>query len=90
MEPLPLPTSSSLMNAITLAIISFPWRPSLSLSSLYKLESDLSLQAITSSLLLPLTPRRRTSVRRSSIAGVDDSTAPGTPARVQQHLRSPL
>jgi hypothetical protein len=40
-------------------------RPSLSLSSLYKLEPDLSLQAIPSSLLFPLTPRRRTTVRRS-------------------------
>jgi hypothetical protein len=38
MEPLPLPTSSSLMNAITPTTISSPWRPSLSLSSLYKLE----------------------------------------------------
>jgi hypothetical protein len=38
MEPLPLPTSSSLMNAITPATISSPWHPSLSLSSLYKLE----------------------------------------------------
>jgi hypothetical protein len=43
------------------------------------MEPDLSLQAIPSSLLLPLTPRRRTTVRRSSIAGVD-ATAPGTPA----------
>jgi hypothetical protein len=90
MEPLPLPTSSSLMNAITPGTISSPWHPSLPLSSLYKLEPDLSLQAIASSLLLPLTPRRRTSVRCSSITGVDDSTAPGTPARAQQHLRSPL
>jgi hypothetical protein len=40
-------------------------RPSLSLSSPYKLEPDLSLQAIPSSLLFPLTPHRRTTVRRS-------------------------
>jgi hypothetical protein len=60
--------------------ISSPWRPSLSLSSLYKLEPDLSLQAIPSSLLLPLTLRRRTTVRRSSIAGVD-ATARGTRPR---------
>ena len=38
MESLPLLTSSSLMNVITPATISSPWRPSLSLSSLYKLE----------------------------------------------------
>jgi hypothetical protein len=52
-------------------------RPSLSLSSLYKLEPDLS-PSIPSSLLLPLTSRRRTTVYRSSIAGVD-AIAPSTP-----------
>jgi hypothetical protein len=44
MELLPLPTSSSLMNAITPATISSPWRPSLSLSLisslLYKLDAE--------------------------------------------------
>jgi hypothetical protein len=61
-----------------------PQRPSLSLSSLYKLEPDLS-PSIPSSLLLPLTPRRRTTVYRSSIAGVD-ATAPRTcPHRRSAH-----
>jgi hypothetical protein len=45
------------------------------------LEPDLSLQAIPSSLLLPLTPRRRTTIHRSSIAGVDATTL-GTRPRI--------
>jgi hypothetical protein len=59
--------STPLMALKTLMapVIPSPRCPSLSLSSLYKLESDLSLQAIPSSLLLLLTPRWWTTVRWS-------------------------
>jgi hypothetical protein len=63
-----------------------PWPAALSspLVLAYKMEPDLSLPAIPSSLLLPLTPRRRTTVCRSSITRID-ATASGTPARARSN-----